>query len=113
MTGSIRKRDALFRWRILWISSPFVIALPLFLGAQSIFGMDIVNAPAVLPEVPHFQFEQQAQQHCPDDAIVWAIGRLGIYNSNVERWYGHTGDGTFTCLQDVQKAGYRATRVVP
>jgi hypothetical protein len=97
--------------RLLWLASPVAIVLPLFLGAHSIFGMDFVHAAPLLREVPHFQFEQQAQQHCPDDTVVWAITRLGVYNSSAERWYGQTGDGTFTCLQDAQKAGYHATRL--
>jgi hypothetical protein len=80
---------------------------------QSIFGVTSVDATARLPDVPHFQFEQQAQQHCAGDSIVWAIARLGIYNSSGERWYGQTGDGAFACLQDVAEAGYRATRVSP
>ena len=107
-----RKYGHPLRWRPLWISSPLMISLPVILAAHSIFGANFINAAALLPDVPHFQFEQQAQQHCPDDSVVWAITRSGVYNSNVERWYGRTGDGTFTCLLDAQKAGYRPTRVV-
>lgn len=105
------KRGCSLGRRILWLSSPIVILLPLILGAQSIFGVDFVNATPRLGEVPHFQFEQQAQQHCSGDSVVWAIAPSGIYNSNAERWYGQTGDGTFTCLQDAQKAGYHANRI--
>src|SRR5579862_7469367 len=95
------------RRRILWISSPLVVSLPLIIGAHSIFGTDFINATALLTELPRFQFEQQAQQHCPSDSVVWAIARSGTYNSNAERWYGQTSDGTFTCRLDAQKAGYR------
>ena len=90
-----------------------VISLPLILGAHTVFGVHSVNATALLPEIPHFQFEQQAQQHCPDDAVVWATTRSGVYNSNDERWYGQTGDGTYACLQDAQKAGYHANSAAP
>ena len=98
------------RRRIAWISSPLVILLSVILAAYSITG---THSAAVTPppaEVAHFQFEQQAQQHCPEDSVVWAIAHLGIYNSSVERWYGQTTDGAFMCLHDAENAGYRATR---
>jgi hypothetical protein len=88
-----------------------VISLPLILGVHAIFGADFIEAAVPLPAVPRFQFEHQAQQHCPADAVVWAITRSGVYTTNGERWYGQTDDGTFTCLLDAQKAGYRATHV--
>jgi len=100
------------RWRNLWLSSPLVVSVPLIIGAHSIFGADFTNVAALLTEVPRFQFEQQAQRHCPGDSVVWATAGSGIYNLNVERWYGQTSDGTFTCLLDAQKAGYQPTRVV-
>jgi hypothetical protein len=105
-----RKRNHPLWRRILWVSAPLAISVPLILGANSIFGSDLVHATARLTEAPQFQFEQQAAQHCPGESIVWAITRLGIYNSNTERWYGQTSDGAFICLQDAQKAGYRASR---
>jgi hypothetical protein len=58
--------------------------------------------------MPHFKFEQQAQEHCPGDSIVWAIARLGIYDSTAERWYGQTSDGAYVCRHDAETAGYRA-----
>lgn len=109
--GRFGKPSVSLKRRILWIASLMLISVPLLLGAHSIYGAGFVKPTALLREMSHFGFEQQAQQHCPGDAVVWAIARLGIYNSNVERWYGQTGDGTFTCLQDAQKAGYRASRI--
>jgi hypothetical protein len=112
MMWRTRKNDHPLARRMLWISSPLVISLPLILGVQSLFSANFINVAALLPDVPHFQFEQQAQQHCPGDSVVWTTARSGIYNSNTERWYGRTGDGTFTCLLDAQQAGYHATRVI-
>jgi hypothetical protein len=66
-------------------------------------------APHVV-DVQHFRFEQQAQQHCPNDSIVWAIARSGIYHSNTERWYGQTSDGTYVCRKDAEAAGYHPSR---
>ena len=79
-------------------------AVPLLL-----FGPPLANAAALLPEMPHFQFELQAQQHCPADAVVWVVATRGLYNSSSERWYGRTNNGTYACLRDAEKAGYRAS----
>jgi hypothetical protein len=84
------------------ISAGLALALPILLGAS------VAAASPLLLEMPHFKFEQQAQEHCPNDSIVWAIARLGIYNSNAERWYGQTSDGTYVCRHDAETAGYRA-----
>jgi hypothetical protein len=95
----------LLRRAILRASSPLLVWF------LSILGAHLATATSLLPAVPHFQFEQQAQQHCPTDTVVWAIARLGIYNTSIERWYGQTSDGAFICLGDAEKAGYRATRI--
>jgi len=100
------------RRRIFWSCLPIAISLPLIVGAQAILGGYFTGVKARLIEVPHFQFEQQAQQHCPGDSIVWATPESGNYNASAERWYGQTGNGTFTCLLDAQKAGYRPTRII-
>ncbi len=112
MTRQIRKRGDFLRRRILWIASLLVVSPLVLLGAHSMFGVELAAAIPLLPDPPHFQFEQQAQLHCPDDSVVWATARLDTYNVNGERWYGQTADGTFTCLRDAEKAGYRTSRVV-
>jgi len=75
-------------------------------------GAPLAEAAAVLPDMPHFQFELQAQQHCPADAVVWVVASRGLYNSSSERWYGRTSNGTYACLGDAEKAGYRASSPV-
>jgi len=85
-----------------WIGAVFAASLPIVLGAT------IASATPVLLDVAHFQFEQQAQEHCPGDSIVWAIARSGIYNSRAERWYGQTRDGTYVCRREAEAAGYHA-----
>lgn len=75
--------------------SPILFGIPVAVAA----------APPVV-DVEHFRFEQQAQQHCPNDSIVWAIARLGIFHSSSERWYGQTSDGTYVCRKDAEAAGY-------
>ena len=73
------------------------------------FGTPLAGAATLPPEMPRFQFEQQAQQHCPADTVVWVVASRGLYNSSSERWYGRTSNGTYACLADAEKAGYRAS----
>jgi peptidoglycan/LPS O-acetylase OafA/YrhL len=75
------------------------------------FAMPLADAATLSPEMPHFQFEQEAQQHCPADTIVWVVVSRGFYNSSSERWYGRTSNGTYACLGDAAHAGYRPTSV--
>jgi hypothetical protein len=87
-----------------WISAAVALSFPFVLGAPA-----AAAAPLVLA-VTHFQFEQQAHDHCPNDAVVWAVARSGIYNSHAERWYGQTSDGTYVCRKDAEAAGYHSSR---
>jgi hypothetical protein len=57
-----------------------------------------------------FQFEQQAQQHCPGDNVVWIDPARHFYNIKGERWYGATKSGAYLCLRDGEKAGYHPRR---
>ena len=57
-----------------------------------------------------FLTEQQAQQHCPNDTVVWLNLPTGIYHFRGERWYGMTKHGAFVCLKEADQAGDRATR---
>ena len=76
-----------------------------------LLGMPLAEAAALLPDMPHFQFELQAQQHCPADDVVWVVATRGLYNSSGERWYGRTSNGTYACLADAEKAGYHASPI--
>jgi hypothetical protein len=58
-------------------------------------------------EAAHFQFEQQARQHCPGDTIVWLNPSLGTYSFAGDRWYGSTRHGVFVCRREGDLAGYR------
>jgi hypothetical protein len=60
-------------------------------------------------DVAVFQFEQQAQLHCPEDSIVWVVASRGTYNASAERWYGRTSNGAYACHQDAERAGYHAS----
>lgn len=73
------------------------------------FALPSADAATLSLEIPHFQFEVQAQQYCPADSVVWVVPSRGLYNSRSERWYGQTNNGTYACLIDAETAGYRAS----
>jgi len=68
-------------------------------------GAEQAAIPAALPNL--FPTEQQAQQHCPDDAVVWLNLPSGIYHLKGERWYGRTKNGAYVCKQEADHAGDR------
>ena len=76
--------------------------MSLFVGAPA------AHAAGPLPGIAQFEFEQQAQKHCPGQAIVWIEPRLHIYNVGTDRFYGQTRTGTFACLREAEIAGYRS-----
>jgi hypothetical protein len=93
------------------VRSILLITVILLLGlAVTYAGGDSPPAIADRPRLnlTVFQFEQQAQQHCPQDAIVWAVASRGIYYVSAERWYGQTNNGAYACHRDADKAHYRA-----
>jgi len=80
------------------------IAMSLFVGAPT------SGAAGPLPDMARFQFERQAQNHCPGQAIVWVDPRSQTYNASADRFYGRTKTGAFVCLREAENAGYRAKR---
>jgi hypothetical protein len=57
-----------------------------------------------------FTVENEAQQHCPSDTIVWVNTPTGVYHLKGMRWYGNTNHGAYVCKKEGDEAGYRATR---
>jgi hypothetical protein len=57
-----------------------------------------------------FPTDQQAQQHCPADVVVWLNFPTGLYHFKGQRWYGATKSGAYVCRQEADGAGDRATR---
>ena len=78
-----------------------LIVFALVTGAQASFAAD-------QPRL--FTTEQQAQQHCPNDVVVWLNIPSGIYHFKGQRWYGRTKNGAYVCKREVDEAGDRATR---
>jgi hypothetical protein len=74
-----------------------VAALPLAFAACA-------HAPEVLLA---FRTEQQAQEHCPKDIVVWVDPQSGEYYLNTSPSYGRAGTGRYTCRREAQSAGMR------
>jgi len=76
----------------------FLIALLLGSAFQS------VAAPLTL-----FPSEEQAQQHCPSDVVVWLNLPTHIYHWKGMRWYGNTNNGAYVCKKEADENGNRGT----
>lgn len=77
-----------------------LIAVTIFLIAAS-----RVTRVVALPLTP-FQYEAQAQRHCPDDTVVWLF-RKGVYYSRRQRYYARGFNGSFVCRNEARSSGYR------
>ena len=60
------------------------------------------QAPAVLTA---FRTEQQAQAHCPKDAVVWVDPQSGIYYLKGNASYASSNAGRYACRGEADLAG--------
>jgi hypothetical protein len=58
--------------------------------------------PAVLTA---FRTEQQAQAHCPKDAVVWVDPQSGIYYLKGHASYASSNAGRYACRGEADLAG--------
>jgi hypothetical protein len=91
----------------------FVVSAAMLLSSAAVIHQFNLVAPVaradnLLPKIPAFEFEGEAQHYCPNDSVIWATPSLGIYNISSERWYGRTSSGVYGCLREAEHAGYRA-----
>src|SRR6266480_5905325 len=63
------------------------------------------SSPAVLNA---FRTEQQAQEHCPKDSVVWVDPQSGLFALKGHRSYGLSGAGRYACRGEAERAGMRA-----
>jgi len=57
-----------------------------------------------------FTSEVQAQEHCPQDKVVWLNLPTMIWHYKGQRWYGNTKHGAYVCEREAAASGARATR---
>ena len=63
------------------------------------------HSPSVLTA---FRTEQQAQEHCPNDPIVWVDPQSGSYYLKGSASYGRSGAGPYACRGEAESAGMHA-----
>ena len=73
-------------------------------------GVPCLASAAAKNDLPLFRTEQQAQQHCPTDTIVWANTSSGVYHLRGERFYARTKNGAFVCQKEADQKGLRVSR---
>jgi hypothetical protein len=76
--------------------------------ALLVCGTAIAQRPTA--PLPTFPTQQQAQQHCPADTVVWLNLPTGIYHFQGQRWFGNINSGAYVCQREADQAGDRATR---
>jgi hypothetical protein len=59
---------------------------------------------------PTFPDEAKAQQHCPNDIVVWLNLPTMIWHYKGQRWYANTIHGAYACEKEAGAAGARGTR---
>jgi hypothetical protein len=61
------------------------------------------KAPILTP----FRYEDQAQRHCPADAVVWLDFKKGKYYLGGQKLYGRGFQGSYVCLEEARRSLYR------
>jgi hypothetical protein len=54
-----------------------------------------------------FQTEMQAQQHCPNDTVVWLDLHKRIYYMKGQQLYAQGRTGIFACREEASASGHR------
>ena len=65
------------------------------------------HANDVSAQLTLFGTELQAQQHCPNDTVVWLDFQKRIYYVAGQRLYAQGRMGTFVCREEVRRGRYR------
>jgi hypothetical protein len=64
------------------------------------------------PKAPlvNFPTEREAQEHCPNDMVVWLDPPTKTYYYRGQARYGSTKGGAFVCRDEANHAGMRQAR---
>ena len=65
---------------------------------------------SALPLTP-FRSQDQAQRHCPGDAVVWLDFSKGKYYSKGQQLYGRGLNGSYVCREEARSSFYRAALI--
>jgi hypothetical protein len=80
------------------------------LAVHAVLALSLCLSSEAFAYSRQFPTEQQAQQHCPRDAVVWVNTKTGVYHFRGQRWYGNTIAGAYECRAEADAEGDRATR---
>src|SRR5580700_8645206 len=80
------------------------------LAAMALLLPGVVIAATPTAPLTTYPTAQDAQQHCPEDLVVWLDSPTRTYHYRGQRWYGSTKNGTYVCRNEAKNAGMRATR---
>ena len=64
------------------------------------------QSPVVLSA---YRTEQQAQEHCPSDTVVWVDPQSGGYYLKGSASYGRMGASRYACRGEADRTGMRET----
>lgn len=71
----------------------------------------IVAATAYAAGIPAFPTEAAAQQHCPQDIVVYGENKSGgVYHFKGSRWYGNLKYGMYVCKAEADAGGWQAAK---
>jgi hypothetical protein len=71
--------------------------------------ISFVLTPVFADGLTLFTTEVAAQNHCPNDVVVWLNLPTGIWHPKGGRWYGATKNGSYVCKEEAAMAGDRAS----
>ncbi|CCE10367.1 exported hypothetical protein [Bradyrhizobium sp. STM 3843] len=63
--------------------------------------------PVVALPLTAFRHQWQAEKHCPSDRVVWLDFAKGIYYVQGQRHFAKGHSGSFVCMIEAQRSGYR------
>ncbi|MGJ4942356.1 hypothetical protein ACQR1W_17405 [Bradyrhizobium sp. HKCCYLS1011] len=63
--------------------------------------------PVVALPLTAFRHQSQAERHCPSDRVVWLDFTKGIYYVQGQRHFAKGHSGSFVCMIEAQRSGYR------
>jgi len=81
-----------------------------------LFGICLVAIPLILTATEAaraqgpltlFQIAAQAQQHCPNDTVVWLDLKRRVYYLPGQRQYGRGRTALFVCRDEARRSGNR------
>jgi hypothetical protein len=74
---------------------------------EVVLALVLVATDAKAQVLTPFRYEDQAQRHCPADAVVWLDFKKRKYYSSSQKLYGSGVHGSFVCLLEVRRSLYR------